>query len=372
MLLVLLVFVFMGSTLTFSVMHPFSGSKWLVFSLLSGILSTYLWKEIGLGITYFLLFLITISFFMTIPVQDRLWQMGIIFASALEIYILLLTLEEVQSSFVNLENEHIKSLDQIKILKEEKQNEKQQSDEYIESFLKEIEKWKEEAKHRKIEKITDEKRLKLAYTEIENLVNQKEELINEAYKANKQAYEISLCLEEMQTHLKKNEAPIFDLERANSQLLCELEKANKENIGSKEKIEILKLEKEELQTKLSYAEASLASQISDNKTLEPSISQSNPIEFEEVQKALKRTEGLYKQLRLQFEEKTKILELTRRELFIMEGKWLTLQKEKEFSEVEQIEFEYIENVLSMQQKIIEDLEEEIFNLEELISRNLPL
>lgn len=53
----------------------------------------------------------------------------------------------------------------------------------------------------------------------------------------------------------------------------------------------------------------------------------NPLAIEEWKRKISQIEGQYKQLRMQFEEKSQVLSQTRRELFQTQGKLLALEKE---------------------------------------------
>lgn len=84
---------------------------------------------------------------------------------------------------------------------------------------------------------------------------------------------------------------------------------------------------------------------------------------------LKALEGLYKQLRLQFEEKSQVLSSTRKELFETQGRVLLLQREEEERTYEPKgeEDRLLEALIARLVQEIESLEEEIHTLEELVS-----
>ncbi|MCH9610508.1 MAG: hypothetical protein SP1CHLAM42_05750 [Chlamydiales bacterium] len=85
-----------------------------------------------------------------------------------------------------------------------------------------------------------------------------------------------------------------------------------------------------------------------------------------------RVQGLYKQLRSQFEDKTRILDQTRKELFVLQTKW---QSQKRSDELELLEgpaeqIQQLERELNVACRECLRLEEEVNSLESLISHIL--
>lgn len=124
-----------------------------------------------------------------------------------------------------------------------------------------------------------------------------------------------------------------------------------EVIKSKQEDTIAKLEEELSQTKEALNQAQ-------NPTIEPG--EVNPAQFSKLQ-------GMYKQLREQFEEKNHILESTRKELFHTSERAEILQKELAELHLNGKGLpEYLENVQKLEQDK-DKLSAEIIRLEELIS-----
>ncbi|MDR3624853.1 MAG: hypothetical protein P4L16_06930 [Chlamydiales bacterium] len=85
-------------------------------------------------------------------------------------------------------------------------------------------------------------------------------------------------------------------------------------------------------------------------------------------KALKEKDAMYKQLRVQFEEKSQVLSQTRVELFELEGKYLALQKEVQeglFSDDSYLK--RLVKLIHIQEKEKTSLEREVNTLQEIIS-----
>ncbi|MCH9609098.1 MAG: hypothetical protein S4CHLAM45_08610 [Chlamydiales bacterium] len=92
------------------------------------------------------------------------------------------------------------------------------------------------------------------------------------------------------------------------------------------------------------------------------------VDSPELKRELIKMEGLYKQLRSQFDEKSKVLLSARKELFKVEGKAEALEREQEQHQLEPIEG--LEGVLAKFAEENIHLEEELTSLEELISHIL--
>lgn len=86
---------------------------------------------------------------------------------------------------------------------------------------------------------------------------------------------------------------------------------------------------------------------------------------EVLPKEVKEMQDLYKQLRVQFDEKNEHLHLARQEVFKLEGKLLALQKEKE--QEEHAHNAHLESALDYALKEKEFLEQEVLHLEEIIT-----
>ncbi len=100
------------------------------------------------------------------------------------------------------------------------------------------------------------------------------------------------------------------------------------------------------------------------------FSETTSLDVEESTRQLARAEGLYRQLREQFDEKTKILSQTRQELFRTVGKLEALEVENHLNAFEPEEILYLEKALATLEHEQREMESELTSLEGLISHIL--
>lgn len=342
----------MGCSLLVSYQIPFTYKSLLSCVAVGGIILTYKVRVKGLIITYALLTLLTLYTFPTMLREGCLSFLAIIFSFALETFIALLAIEEGEESFLALRKGNENQLEEHRLLHEELQKEKESQSYRIEALEGELEKFKEEAKLRKIEKSSLEKRLNLTLTEIEIHEEQKAALLDEVFAARQDGHSsFRSSKAELERVLEIKETEIASLK---SQLEEEIEA--KEN-----------------------ALLSLKAQIEEKNQIEESLKASPPADpIPETNGELMRVLGLHKQLRQQFEEKTRILSEAREQLFKLETKLLSHEKEKELAQngmtgeiiLSGEELRNLEEILHFKEAQNRELEIEVNHLEELISHIL--
>jgi hypothetical protein len=312
-----------------SFLKPVSFTKYLPFLEIGVSALCFRYKTVGLWVSYFACALFLLIFFSDIPVSDRLWQMSLLFALALTLFILLLTLEEIEGHITLVQNQLQESsalshqreltMEQVKKSAEERERE----------FREEIERLKQEAELRRIDKIQTEKRCTLVQEEIELLICQKKEFIDEAREARGLAAH----------HLGQLEEQKEQFEKRISQLENELVDAKQ--------AAVLPTPKEEPQEKGE--------------------------KDRELQGKLARTEILYNELRKQFAQKGEMLSRARQELFSVQSKLLTREKEGALRALEpHEEAQHLEKEITLLVEEVRLLEEEITHLEGLVTHLLAI
>lgn len=348
------------------------------------------YKALGVSISYITLGLMLFWLIPAIEPSERLWQMGIFLNLALTLYITLLTCEEVERCFVevqeSVETHHTSASEmasELRVLKSQAE-EKQQELEV------EIQKLKSEAEHRRIERNQLQGRFELIQSEIELLNTQKDTFINDAREARSAAVaaEQQMLLERSQVEQERSELKLEGSQVEQSELKlqalhAQLEQAQtavrttqellhtwKNRVSQAEEalqqtnnrlaegqehkkhweasfaewqIQRAQLEKTNGQLRdqlhaevISAQEAILILQqkppaiieIEKHNVEKPIVSSEDHSEkVELLQKALNKAQGLHIQLQSQFQDKSDVLSQTRRELFATQGRLETIEKE---------------------------------------------
>ncbi|MCC5832858.1 MAG: hypothetical protein JJU12_07445 [Chlamydiales bacterium] len=399
---------------SFLCVSPFS--FYLPFLALAGGMLCLRWKTVGLCGSYLALAALLLFYYGEIPFEERLWQMGVVFALAVNFFILLLSTEEIESLIAQTaEMGRVKTneLMQAELLLHQMSQEKEEQQK---SFEEEIQRLKEEAEARRIEREQESKQIHLIQSEIELLTSQKAHFVTEAKKARviieqdeqtqniiqdaeakieslkEQIYALSKELEETrlskeELHFQLSEFSTLKSENAalNDQLAQLSEKLSQ---SENEKASKLKELTEQLDRTVSEKEAELADW-EEKKALEARIAdlsesevrmkeallfaqekamtlQASPL-IKVDDKKVRQLQGLYNELRTQFEEKARILSQTRKDLFLKEEKLMALEHEKELTACapDREETVYFENETRHLTEELVSLEEEVTNLEEL-------
>lgn len=348
-----------------------------ILSLLTSLICLF-FRTKGVAASYTALALFLLYFFKDLDPQTQLWQMSLVFSLAINLFILLLCIEEIEALLAHVTVHSQVNSTALAEAKQELKNVLKTKEEEQKAFETEIEKFKEEAEQRKIEKRQDSELIEMIQSEIELLTSQKEEILKEARLTRQEGIEklqtAEQILAEIQTH--DDQEFITEISSQQETILRLQEQAFRE----KAMVEQLKEDKSELsrllfQKTLESQEALLSFQVNAMKC--PPATKAKLVEPHEI-KQLKdekaQAEGLYFQLREQFQEKTNILNQTRKELFRTQEKLLVLEKEVEFSKIEcdREEGESHERDIGKLLLEIAGLQSEITHLEELVSHVLSL
>ncbi|KAF3362132.1 hypothetical protein PHSC3_001444 [Chlamydiales bacterium STE3] len=227
--------------------------------------------------------------------------------------------------------------------------------------------------HILLEKTSDSRKLEETLQAKERQVQQ----LEESYKSLRdqvkehEVFNFSKLLEKdrlVEIHINR----VKDLERQiddyKSQLdalkTLQLEKAEV-NHDYESKVESLNSQLEKLLEKLKKIESEKAS-------LEQELAQTEKEPKNSVARELARVQGMYKQLREQFDEKSRVLDKTRRELFLT-----TEEKNKlELEYLEETKYGHVENFAQLERyvldltQLVENQEQEIEVLQELLAKNI--
>lgn len=264
----------------------------------------------------------------------------------------------------------------------------------------EVKQWKEEAEQRRIEKQMEEKKVSLLQGDLDLYLEQKAALIAESLEARTQLREgeerWSLFEKEKESLCRERQVAVDEkkaLETVVIKVEEEKESLRKVHLAEAEEKKALEIvvkgvvrEKESLQQEYQAAlatvknleeeKASLRQEleraIEAQKNAMEQVKPADPEEMLALQRTIAAVTGQYNQLKAQFEEKSRVLSQTRKELFEAEGKIMITQREEQASTIESdlSEVEGLQKDLRKAELEKERLEEQVIQLEELISRIL--
>lgn len=271
-------------TLGLGFLRPTALTHFLPLFAFLGLILCWRYKALGFVLTLFSSSLLFLFSYGSIEQSERLWQIGFQAALSIAFAIAFLSSQEEEER-VSLEKSlQEKTLDQVRHLNEEVDQQHDAWEKEKALLEADLEKWKEEARQRKIERQNDGQRIAL--------------------------------LE--QTFLQEKQTLLVELEETKKQV-------------------------QQLQTFPEGAEKS------------PELVMRQ-----------------YHQLKIQFEEKSKILNETRKNLFVAEEKLMAFQKEMEESAIDYdlSEIKKLQDEIEILVKENEELESEVSSLEGLISHIL--
>jgi len=280
------------------------------------------WRVKGLACAIGILCAVFAYQFSNIPVDDRLWYVVFTLSLCVTFGVAALTFDEISTMAVGIATateESDKKIDQK------------------ESLLRAIE-------HRFIEQTSvlnsQVIELQQQIKELQDKSSSYQEIIdvarNEVAQANHRQ-------ESLQKELTQASQQVSNLESEVRMQLFELEQAKQE--AESHKIELQ--EKETL-----CGELKEALKVAESKVV--TILPERSLETEEIPAEIRRLEGLNKQLREQFEEKTEVLAQTRRELFVCTEKLACAQKE-----MEEKEWDLVQEHQEAMQQLLDQCEKEL-------------
>lgn len=382
------------------------------------------YRVLGVSISYLALGLMLLWLIPSIEPSERLWQMGVFFNLALTLYITLLTFEEIECCFVEVQESldtHHASANEIA---SELQAFKSQAEEKRQELEVEIQKLKSEAELRRIEKNQQHRHFELIQSEIELLNSQKESFIQDARearsaaaKAEQQLFQERSLIEQERSKFE-NERSLIDQER----LRCRHDRSQYEQTQAalaahQELVQTWRNQASQAEEALQQSNSQLAAweeRATDWQTQKAQLEETNcklyhqlheeiisaqetilllqqkppvileiekyvekPIvsldisseKVEQLQKALNKAQGLHAQLQSQFQDKADVLSQTRRELFATQGRLEVLEKEALSAGLipDREEAHVLEQAVTVLSDEITLLEEEIVRLETLIT-----
>lgn len=400
--------------------RPSLFTPYLPYLAITTAAASFRFKGLGLIGSYLLLALFILLFLPHISSVERFWQIGIFLSHALTLYVVVLIAEEIEGCIQLLEQELRKEKHVAVHMEEKLLHALKSMDEKEKEFAEEIQKLKEEAAQRKVERAADVKRLHLIQSEIELLTAQKENFIEKARLARESSLNyLKECeaLKEKEVRWTHLESEIAKLRQENNCVQQSLGSAQEKNA---QLLQQLETEKEEFHTTtcvlkqhleeahhLKNSNRALSQEIEKGEEKMRELSEQLKLEMEQqqrvqlwhkeqidqmqegilriqachpttespiptgqLQQAVARAEGLYHQFRAQFDEKNQMLSDTRKELFNLEGNSVCREMEAEAAQLE--EGNQIAATIEALGFEAAQLEEEVTHLEELISHILSL
>lgn len=399
-------------TLGISFVSAVSFANYLPFLVVLGGLSVLFGRTLGLGAVYFAFFIFAWVVYKEIPIEERLWQLGLAATLAVDFFVLFLAREEIEGSLASKDQDIQRKGSQLLQMELTLQSVQSQIEADTERFEQELAKLKAEAEQRRIEREVEQRKFQLIEKEIDEITAQKEDFLTEAREGRKlaaAARETQEILEnqitEARSQLAKQQeglsaqksaeidsleaeykATCSELERVQrvaeeQQKECrELQAATQASHSEIEKLkkresEVERLEEELTRTKREVAgiDGELKRSRAEVEHLKIQLSQS-PSEQSvkvsaEFKAALAQAQGNYKQLRVQFDEKAQTLSETRQELFRVETQLLANEHVQEISkgEAPSEELVFVSEVLAYYESELRALEQEIIDLEMLVT-----
>lgn len=392
-------------TLAFSLLKHSDNPLLLPYVALVGVALSWRWQMRGLAVTCgFILAVITYQL-TSIPPEDRFWELGISIAIALGCLVTALSFDEAKRIVLEEYTSPSTNFDQLR----------SQLNGQLETLSLQLKNAESEA----LEQAQNhDKLITLTRHEILQNKNENEGLRNELLKSKLEADLIREKLEEEQNnfrlygeHCKKQQEKVQNENGLLKENLAALEKEKNDLLRVKkqlslfeERIQILEKEKkqaqeesrefnnalyrlqkeaDDIQLQKTTLEVRLQTLESEYKELENAYLKQKG-EWEEMQtkqerskphdwKEFRRVEGLYLQMRSQFDEKSLTLDNTRKELFHLQEKLeqLRLEQEEKYvyerSQYEKTLEQYIEKVEHRYAAKEESLTNEIEMLQEIIT-----
>jgi hypothetical protein len=319
-----LFFCFFTPFLTFTALFlliAFTAAPWGYIPYLSLLLSssiTLSYKKWGIVIAS--VFQAGSIFYLSSIVPLSLWTGGFFLSHVLLFLVLDLCMDEVSVVFDEIQQEVKARVKEYHSLAEQHQKEIAEREKKETTLKDEIKEWKEEAEHRALDYRALLEKVEIYEGDVSLLQSQKDELMDRAFSGEK--------------IVKEHQERVESVKKMELELKSQLERIEKEKSVFRSEIESLNEQTQEL----------LQAQEALKKRANPILAkmlcgyvQAIPqLEFQSPDERLRREcgkwEGLYRQLREQFEEKNQTLHLTRQELFQtkgeLEAQQITLHNEK--------------------------------------------
>ena len=305
--------------LCFLSLHPVTPLAYSYFVSIAGLGLCCYWKRKGLAAALSILAISTIYHSIGMSGSERIWEVGGAISIALGFLITLLSMEEAENFIFqeapNVETEHANRLElQAQKFQAEIQILKEQSD-LIQKKVVEKEQFLTIARNEFLSAAAENEMLQRDLIHSRQLESIAQEKLTEK----------QMVIEKLAQEFNE-ESKIDKLQIAQLKRQIQLNAADLENIKQKlaEEVKKTQLYETEVQFSASRLQA-LENELALKSKQEPL--QVMNIEKTEEWRSIRKAEGLYHQMREQFEEKSNTLDQTRKELFHAEEKLLKLQRE---------------------------------------------
>ena len=152
-------FVALVLTLSLALAKTSSFTSFLIPISFVGVFISLFFRKKGLSVAFFMLFCAAAIFFKTIPAGTKLWHTGIIFSLALDFILAYLAMDMAEETFSIFSEESNKQKERIRDLGKLLDEAGTSIISQRETLLEEIQKIKDEAENRRIEKESVEKKI---------------------------------------------------------------------------------------------------------------------------------------------------------------------------------------------------------------------
>jgi hypothetical protein len=386
---------FLLITLSCNFLFSLRSGPYLPFILLFSSFLTIFFKKKGVLSCCFAFLLLQLTFYYS-HIGFDLVEALIFGMLALNLVILSLCLEEGEALLTTLQCQADHSKSEAEYFENAFLDAKQQGETQEKELMQEIERLKEEARQRQIEKVGDQRKIELILSEIEWLTRHKDTFITDSRKARELA---AAYKHQLENHMQSSDHLTSFLKE---QLIIYQEKViflqqQVDDPQRREEMDRLKNNLNQAKEMVSDLQIKLESEINQRAQLASSLEEELNASQEQIAKleqqlqilqekkadnqgeeliALKQlhaqVEGNAKQIRMQFQQKSEILNITRKELFKAEEKLLAFERENYLIQ-QDLNYPEIDIFVKDMTFLVEELDQlrtEINLLEGLVSHTL--
>ena len=354
-------------TLAFSFFKPSSNPMYLPYAALFGMTICWRWQMRGLAITVALLFAMTTYRMFGLSADERLWEAGMMTAIALGCLVTALSFDEAKSLMQEEWEQPVKEIEEL-------QNELKNLQDKLEEASCQLAKETDE----RLASFNERERLEIHCKEFESRYlklqaelqkNQLDVALQADEKVMALQNEVKTLQEKLSKAMKERQVLYNDKEQFEAQ--------HKElgNQYLKIQSDLQKAQKNQLEEALQAQEELKKLQDQFARQLEEAKKPAEPVKLDHWQE-YRQAEGMYLQLRIQFEEKGKALDTARKELFHAQEELERLRREHEEKHIferssheEEMEA-YLEKVEEKYAKTVKNLQDEIDLLQEIITHQI--
>lgn len=382
-------------TLLINVIKFSPESFYLPLAVVIGLPICWIWKLRGMVLSIVFLFFLLLLSYGSIDADERFWHLGVSLAIALSFIVAALSLEELQALTQKIQVESKSRMEHLMRLDEKLKSMEKEFSLQEEEWTLQIQTLQKELEESHIELLTFRKASDAMHQELSSFEEEKKKLLEDLLESKERSFQLEFDLKKAESSQEKTSKRnrFEEIDRSLFLKLRDLQDSENRNcflgeakdyFTSRQVYTQMEMQKKlRVQGKLfdesKRAKASLVERL-ERVELEfrGTIHKAKEKEREnkELQRALERLQAsppsqnknplsqdissLYKQLKSQFDEKSEVLHLTRKDLFHKENELLALQRENILKSLERNEWEFL-----LEKKIMQVSDEKEICLQEI-------